>query len=86
MKCRSPNCPSARVEGSRFCEFHRDLLASVATEIDKGKTSRRRSPDRQRRTMFKECDWVGCTECAAPRESYCAPHVRLLAVRGPGAA
>ena len=59
MKCRSPNCPSARFEGSRFCEFHRDLLASVATEIDKGKTSRRRSPDRQRRTMFKECDWVG---------------------------
>jgi hypothetical protein len=86
MKCRSLNCPSPPVDGSRFCELHRDLFASVAAEIEEGKEARLRSPERRnRRTMFKECDWPDCSECAAPRESYCAMHVRALA-RSPGAA
>ena len=85
MKCRSLNCPSAPVEGSRFCAFHRDLLASVADEIAEGKNARLRSPERRsRRTMHKECDMPDCTERAAPRESYCAMHVRMLA-RSPNA-
>jgi hypothetical protein len=80
MKCRSLNCPSAPVEGSRFCEFHRDLFATVADEIEEGKTRRQRSPERRyRRTLFKECDMPDCAERAAPRESYCSMHVRLLA-------
>lgn len=80
MKCHSPNCPSDRAEGSRFCGFHRDLFASVAAEIDDGKISRRHSPERahRRRTLFKGCDWDGCPESAAPREAYCTHHLAML--------
>ena len=79
MECRSPRCPSEQAEGSRFCEYHRDLFASIAVAIDDGKSIRRRSPERKRRTMFKECDWDGCPFCALPRESYCGAHLRMLA-------
>lgn len=79
MQCRSPHCPSPRAEGSRFCAYHRDLFTSIAGEIDDGKTARRRSPERRRRTMFKECDAPECPDCAVPRESYCAYHLKLLA-------
>jgi hypothetical protein len=80
MKCRSLNCPSPPVEGSRFCEYHRDLLAAVADDIEEGKIRRQRSPERRyRRTLHKECDMPDCSERAAPRESYCAMHVRMLA-------
>jgi hypothetical protein len=79
MRCLSPRCPSQRAEGSRFCAYHRDLFASVAEEIEDGKAARLRTPQRRRRTMFRLCDWSGCPECAAPRESYCEYHLRLLA-------
>ena len=80
MRCLSPRCPSDRADGSRFCAFHRDLFASVAAEIDDGKASRLRTPERRsRRTMYKQCDADGCPECAAPRESYCTFHLKLLA-------
>jgi hypothetical protein len=78
MRCSSPRCPLDRVDGSRFCASHQELFASIATEIDDGRDARRRSPDRRRRTLFKACDWAGCPECAAPRESYCEYHVRVL--------
>lgn len=79
MKCASPHCPSERAEASRFCEHHRDLLASVASEINAGKTARLRSPGRRRRTLYKRCDTPGCEECAAPRESYCESCLTLYA-------
>jgi hypothetical protein len=78
MRCSSPHCPLERANGSRFCETHRSLFASIAAEIDDGKEERRRTPERRRRTMFKKCDWASCTECAAPREAYCEYHLRAL--------
>jgi hypothetical protein len=80
VRCASKRCQSPRVEGSRFCARHRDVLASVAAEIEGGKVARLRSPERvgRRRTLYKACDVEGCVECAVPRESYCAAHLRLL--------
>jgi hypothetical protein len=79
MKCRSPHCPTDRVDGSRFCAYHRDLFAALAQEIDDGKETRRRTPERRRRTLFKQCDHDGCPESALPREPYCEYHLRILA-------
>jgi hypothetical protein len=79
MRCSSPRCPLDRADGSRFCAEHRDLLASIASEIDDGKDIRRRTPERTHRTMFKKCDFKTCIDSAMPRESYCAFHLRMLA-------
>jgi hypothetical protein len=79
MKCRSPNCRTAAADDSRFCEYHRDLFADIAQEIDDGKESRRRTPERRYRTTFKRCDHPGCPNCAAPREPYCEYHLGILA-------
>lgn len=82
MRCASPNCPTDRAENSNFCERHRDLFAEIAAEIDDGKVERLRHYRRKRRTLFKECAAEGCSDCAAPRESYCDHHLEVLARRG----
>jgi len=84
MQCSSRNCPQPRAEGSRFCEEHRELFAALRAEIDEGARARLRSPERERkrrRTMYKECDEAGCTECALPREAYCEWHLEQIARR-----
>lgn len=78
MRCSSPNCPTDRAEGSRFCEFHRDILAHYRDEIAAGSRSRLRTPKRTKRLPKRECDMLGCQETAEPREPYCVLHLEIL--------
>jgi len=77
MRCHSPHCPQERAEGSRFCEYHRDLFAALAAEMDIPRKRREFQPVARPRTMFKECDETDCHERALPREPYCAYHTKL---------
>ena len=80
MKCKSPHCLLDQAEDSLFCEYHRDQLAAVASDIDAGKADRLRSPGRRRRELPpKFCDVPECSRRTEPRESYCAHHLKLFA-------
>ena len=75
MRCSSPNCPTDRAEGSRFCEFHRDILAHYRDEIAATPRARLRTG---RRLPKRRCDMPGCPETAEPREPYCVFHLESL--------
>jgi hypothetical protein len=75
MRCSTPHCPTERAEGSRFCAEHRDLLAGIAAEIDRGNYTLMK---KTRRPRAKQCETDGCKEPPLPRESYCAAHLEEI--------
>jgi hypothetical protein len=80
MRCSTPRCPTDRADGSRFCAYHRDLLAGFREEIAAGSHARLRTPERRRALPpTKRCDMPGCPETAEPREPYCLAHLEALA-------
>ena len=79
MRCSTPRCPTDRADGSRFCAYHRDLLAGFAADIAAGSHARLRSAERRRPPPpRKRCDMPGCPETAEPREPYCLSHLEEL--------